>query len=93
LLATAYHRIGEIQEGEEKLRQLEETAQTESEALYSLAENYAELGRTDEAIAALERCIQVREERLAWVKAEPRFANLKNEPRFHDILRRMNLEG
>jgi len=91
LLVTSHHRSGQNAKRDEKLRQLEELAQTDTKALYALAENYAELGRTDEALAALEKCIEVREERMMWVKVEPRFANLKLNARFGEILRRMNL--
>ena len=66
-------------------------SETDTQALYSLAENYAEIGRIDEAIAALEKCFETREERMAWIKTEPRFANLKDDSRFQEILRKMNL--
>lgn len=91
LLITAHHRSGQTGKRDERLRQLEEVARTDSKALYALAENYAELGRTDDALAALEKCIEVREERMMWLKVEPRLANLKGNARFDEILRRMNL--
>jgi DNA-binding winged helix-turn-helix (wHTH) protein/Flp pilus assembly protein TadD len=91
LLVTSHHRSGQNTKRDERLRQLEELAQTDTKALYALAENYAELGRTDEALAALEKCIEVREERMMWLKTEPRFAHLKGNARFEEILRRMNL--
>lgn len=91
LLITAHHRSGQTGKRDERLRQLEEVARTDSKALYALAENYAELGRTDDALAALEKCIEVREERMMWLKVEPRLANLKGNAHFDEILRRMNL--
>ena len=91
LLVTSHHRSGQTAKRDERLKQLEELAQTDTKALYALAENYAELGRTDEALAALEKCIEVREERMMWLKVEPRFAHLKGNVRFDQILRRMNL--
>jgi len=91
LLVTSHHRSGQTGKRDERLKQLEEVAQTDTKALYALAENYAELGRTDEALAILEKCIEVREERMMWLKVEPRFANLKGHARFDEILRRMNL--
>jgi hypothetical protein len=39
----------------------------------------------------LEKCFEMREERMMWIKVEPRFANLKDNSRFHEILRKMNL--
>ena len=64
LLATAYHRIGQAEKADEKLKQLEELSQTDAKALYSLAENYTERRRFDEAIGVLEKCFDVREERM-----------------------------
>jgi DNA-binding winged helix-turn-helix (wHTH) protein/TolB-like protein/Tfp pilus assembly protein PilF len=93
LLTAAYHRTGQAEKRDEKLKQNEELAQTDSKALYGLAENYAELGRFNEAIAVLEKCFELREERLMWLKVEPRFAALRNDPRFQEMLRRINLAG
>ena len=91
LLVTSHHRAGQTGKRDERLRQLEELAQTDTKALFALAENYAELGRADESVAALEKCIEVREERMMWAKVEPRLAQLKGNARFDETLRRMNL--
>lgn len=91
LLITSHHRSGQTGKRDERLKQLEALAQTDTKALYALAENYAELGRTNDALAALEKCIEVREERMMWLKVEPRLAHLKGNARFDEILRRMNL--
>ena len=91
LLITAYHRSGQTGKRDERLKQLEELAQTDTKAFYALAENYAELGRTNAALAALEKCIEMREERMMWLKVEPRLAQLKGNARFDELLRRMNL--
>lgn len=91
LLVTSHHRSSQSGKRDERLKQLEALAQTDTKALYALAENYAELGRTDEALAALEKCIEVREERMMWLKVEPRLAQLKGNARFDEMLRRMNL--
>ena len=92
LLAAAYHKIGQTEKADEKLRQLEELSQTDTQALYSLAINYTERGRFDDAVAVLEKCFDKREERMMWLKVEPRFANLRNDARFREILRKMKLE-
>jgi DNA-binding winged helix-turn-helix (wHTH) protein/Flp pilus assembly protein TadD len=91
LLITSHHRTGQTGKRDERLKQLEALAQTDTRALYALAENYAELGRSDDALAALEKCIEVREERMMWVKVEPRLVHLKGNARFDELLRRMNL--
>ncbi len=91
LLVTSHHRSSQNGKRDERLKQLQALAQTDTKALYALAENYAELGRTDDALAALEKCIEVHEERMMWLKVEPRLAQLKGNARFDEILRRMNL--
>ena len=61
----------------------------DSKSRYSLAMNYAELGRVDEAVELLENCYDVREERMTWMNVEPRFENLRTSPRFVELLRKM----
>ena len=75
----------------EYLNRIEKEAQSNPKYLYSLAVNYAELNRFDEAIAALEKCYDLREERLIWMNTEPRFGDLKLDARFQDLVKRMKL--
>ena len=91
MLATAYYQIGKKDKWAEMHDHLKKLSATDSKALYFLMMHYAELGRADEAIAGLERCLELREERMIWSKDEPRFAGIKNDPRFQTILRKMNL--
>ncbi len=91
LLAAAYDKTGNFEKSAEQLQKLEALAQNDTRSLYSLAMNYAELGRADEAILALNKCFEQHEERMVWLKVEPRFANLQNDPRFRELLQKMNL--
>lgn len=91
LLGAAYLRTGQKEKADAMLRELEIQSHTDKKALYSLAMNYAELGRVEEAITALENCFETREQRMMWVSVEPRFANLKNAPRFRQLLGKMRL--
>lgn len=91
LLANAYTKTGQPEKADENLRQLEELSQTDTKALYSLAENYTERGRFEEALAVLQKCFELREERMMWLKVEPRFADLRNDARFQQLLQKMNL--
>lgn len=91
LLATAYERIGQTEKSADTLRRLEQLAASDTKALYSLAMNYAELKREDDAMRALQKCFEQREERISWIKVEPRFANLKNDARFLGLLQKLNL--
>jgi DNA-binding winged helix-turn-helix (wHTH) protein/tetratricopeptide (TPR) repeat protein len=91
MLATAYHRAGRAEQAAAMQRRLKKLAEKDSKALYFMAMHNGEMGRTDEAVAALQRCLGLREERMIWTKDEPRFEALEGDPRFRDILRRMNL--
>ena len=91
LLAASYQKIGSTEKANEHLKKIEEESKENSKLLYSLAVNYAELNRFDEAIAALEKCFELREERLIWMNTEPRFGDLKLDARFQDLVKRMNL--
>lgn len=91
LLATAYRRTGQAEKAAAMQRRLKTMAEKDPKSLYFLAMHYAETGRVEEALAALERCLELREERMFWSKDEPRFEAVRNEPRFRALLRRMNL--
>ncbi len=91
MLATAYHKIGQTQKATAMRNHLKKLAENDPKPLYFLALSNSETGRTDEAVAALQKCLELREERMIWTKDEPRFANLKDDSRFQEILRKMNL--
>ncbi len=91
MLATAYHKIGPQEKAAQMQSHLRELAATDSKALYFLAIHYSETGRAEEAVAALQKCFELREERMVWTKDEPRFAALKDDPRLRTILQRMNI--
>ena len=91
LLAASYSKAGEPEKADEMLRELELQSRTDKRALYSLAMNYAELGHSEEAISALEKCFETREQRMLWIAVEPRFSNLENDPRFQELVRKMRL--
>ena len=92
LLAASYQKTGQTEKGADALTKLEILSQDDTKATYSLAMNYAENGRIDDAINALEQCHERHEERLVWINTEPRFINLRNDERFGELLRKMNLK-
>ena len=92
LLVSSYLKTQQAGKADEALKQLEQLAQSDTKALYSLAMNYVELGRNDDAILSLNRCFDLREERLVWLNVEPRFANLRTDHRFQEIAQRMRLK-
>ena len=91
LLSAAYYQTGETEKSLALLKELETQSLTDTKSLYSLAVNYAELGRIDEAITALQKCFDEREERMIWLNVEPRFANLRSDARFDQLVRSMGL--
>jgi cytochrome c-type biogenesis protein CcmH/NrfG len=91
MLATAYHKTGQEHVAAEMRQRLVKLARTDTKALYFLAMHYSELDRRNEAIAALEKCFELREDRMVWTKDEPRFAAIKDDPRFNQILKKLKL--
>jgi tetratricopeptide (TPR) repeat protein len=91
MLATAYDKTGQTEKAAKTRNHLKKMAEKDPKSLYFLALHDSEAGRGDEAVAALRKCIELREERMIWTKDEPRFANLKDDARFREILRKMNL--
>ena len=91
LLSSSYQKTHQPEKADEALRQLEQLAQSDTKALYSLAVNYAELGRTDDAVWALQKCFEQREERIVWIKVEPRLANVRNDARVQELARKLRL--
>ncbi|HYJ87396.1 MAG TPA: tetratricopeptide repeat protein [Pyrinomonadaceae bacterium] len=91
MLATAYHKSGQLNKAAESRNRLKRMAETDPKSLYFLALHYSELGRSDEALAALQKCLELREDRMLWTKDEPRFAAIKDDPRFQGILQELKL--
>jgi tetratricopeptide (TPR) repeat protein len=91
LLSSSYQKTHQAEKADETLRQLEQLAQSDTKALYSLAVNYAELGRTDDAVWALQKCFEQREERVVWINVEPRLANVRSNARVQDLVRKLRL--
>ncbi len=92
LVAASYQKTNQPDKADALLKELETLSETDSKPLYSLAMNYAESNRIDDAIAALEKCFQAHEERMIWLNIEPRFANLRTDARFQGLLQKMKLK-
>jgi len=90
-LAVAYSRTGQQSKSNELLAYLESHAKTNSETAYRLAMACSDLGRKEEAIRLLKECLQAHEDRMVWIKVEPRFDPLRTDERFRTLLRKMNL--
>lgn len=90
-LAAAYALNGQIDKAEPIIKLLEKDAATSSEASFHLSLALADMGRNDEAIAYLQKCVDKHDDRAVWIKVEPRFDKLRSDPRFQAILKKMNL--
>lgn len=62
-----------------------------SDSFYALARGYADLGRTEDALRALERALETRPRGLVLVAVEPRFEALRGHPRFRRIVNAIGL--
>lgn len=62
-----------------------------SPALVQAAAIYAGLGDRDRAFELIERALATRDDRLLWIKVDPRFDNLRADARYNALLRRMSL--
>lgn len=91
MLATAYYKLGQMDNATAMRDRLKKMAERDPKSLYFLAYHDSEIGRKDEALAALQKCIELREERVVTTKDDPRFSGLKDDPRFQGILRKLNL--
>jgi tetratricopeptide (TPR) repeat protein len=90
-LTIAYHRGDNRKKSEQLLRELEKRATGGVGNFVRLASVYSEIGLQEQAIAALQKGLETRDDRMMWVKVSPHFDNLRSDPRFQEIVRRMNL--
>jgi len=93
MLATAYHKLGQLDKAKSMRNRLEKMAETDAKSLYFLAYHASETGHPEEAIDALRKCVELREERVVTTKDDPRFSAIKHDPRFQAILQKLNLAG
>ena len=90
-LASARAQMGDTDEAERILGDLERRSASEWITPLSLAAIYASLGRYDEAVAAVERGFEVRD---CWVVAlgvEPAWTALRGEPRFEAVVAKVGI--
>ena len=90
-LATALARLGDIDEAERLLGELEKRREDEWISSMTFGVVYASLGRFNEALDALERSF---EERACWVvplAVEPAWQPLRGHPRFEALVERLGI--
>ena len=83
-LAIVDHRLGNREEAQRSFDSLK--AESGDAALYQQAEVLAQLGRTEEAIAALERARAVGDSGLIYLSTDPMLDPIRRQPRFTKLL-------
>lgn len=91
ILSCAYATAGQQSEAWQVAERLLVLADQYSPALVQAAATCSWLGDNDHAFALIERALAVKNDRLLWVKVDPRFDNLRKDDRYAGLLRRMNL--
>jgi tetratricopeptide (TPR) repeat protein len=90
-LASALAQLGNRAEAEELVASIEKRARTDYVSPMTLGVVYGALGRTDDALAAIERSV---EQRDCWVVAlgvEPAYDSLRGHPRFEALVEQVGL--
>jgi DNA-binding winged helix-turn-helix (wHTH) protein/TolB-like protein/Flp pilus assembly protein TadD len=91
ILAIVYFHSGEKGKTEDLLREFEASARAADGHDAELAAVYAQIGRKDDAIAALQRGFSTRDDRMMWIKTNRHYDSLRDDPRFQEILKKMKL--
>ena len=88
-LAIVEHRRGDAAAANRHFAEL--VADVGDSALYQQAEVLAQWGRTDEAIAALEKARRIGDSGLIYLATDPLLDPLRKEPRFVNLIKAMRL--
>jgi TolB-like protein/DNA-binding winged helix-turn-helix (wHTH) protein/Flp pilus assembly protein TadD len=90
-LAHAYAVIGNREEAEKLLRNIEEQAKSGKASPYLAATIYAGLGQKEKAIELIEKAYREKSFDVAWaLKFDLRTDNLRADPRFQNLLQRVS---
>jgi Flp pilus assembly protein TadD len=90
-LAAARARIGDTDEAERILGELERRSTSEWITPLSLGAIYAALGRYQDAIAAVERGFEARDCWVVGLGVEPSWTILRGEPRFEAVVAKVGI--
>ncbi|HEX6050149.1 MAG TPA: protein kinase [Gemmatimonadaceae bacterium] len=92
-LAAAHASLGDFDEAERLLRHLEEQAEQEWISPLTLGVVYLALGRTEDALACVERSYEARDCWVISLAVEPVWAPLRGAPRFEAVIDRVSIEA
>jgi tetratricopeptide (TPR) repeat protein len=91
ILCCAYVDAGQKSSALQTLEKLLALTDQYPPALVQVAATCSRLGDNDRAFELIEKAIAVRNDRLLYIKVDPRFDNLRTDDRYSGLLRRMNL--
>jgi serine/threonine protein kinase/tetratricopeptide (TPR) repeat protein len=91
-LAAAHAQLGDLDEAERILHDLEEQAAREWISPLTLGIVYVALGRYDDALANVERSFEARDCWVVSLAVEPAWAPLRGNPRFEAVIDRVGIE-
>lgn len=92
-IALAYALVGNRDQAQTLLSELEDRARTSDQVAYSIAMVETGLGHIDKAIAWLNRAYDDRSANLWLVNSELKFDTLRADARFENLLHRMHFPG
>ena len=91
-LGFALAKSGQQQKARDLLDELLKASTQRYVSNYNIALIYNGLGEHDEALKWLERAYQQRDQRMVFLKVEPKWNNLRGDPRFQSLISRLHLE-
>jgi serine/threonine-protein kinase len=89
VLPIVYHALGRDEKAESSINQLVEDYS--EYAAFQIAEAYASMDRTDDAIRWLETAYERRDAGMVDLISQPSLADLRHDPRFNSLCERMGL--
>ena len=90
-MAYAYCLAGDAERAAKKLDDLTSPSNGRYVSPYSLALVYHAMGKSEQALATLQRACEERDVRLPMLKVDGRWSSFQSDPRFEAILTRINL--
>ena len=87
-LAIIEHRLGHLAVAERQFAALR--SEMGDAALYQQAQVVAQWGRGDDALAALERALILRDSGLTSLAVDPLLDPIRSSPRFANLIRALN---
>lgn len=92
-LGNSYLERSEYDKALEQYKKALELEPNNSIALYNIACTYSRMKRIEDALDALERCVEAGYRDVEWMEKDSDLDNLRDEPRYKAIVRRLREKG